>query len=88
MVTPLQPRVSTHHWALSTAPETQNINLRGAPSGLYAWMLYEDFDRQHYAYKMGFEYDGGDYQRGDDVISGLLRELGHYARENATSRRA
>ena len=86
MVTALQPRVSMHHWELSAAPETQNINTRGALSGLYARMLYKDFDHQHYAYRMGFEYDGVDHERGDDVISGLLRELGHhYDRENATS---
>jgi hypothetical protein len=35
---------------------------------------------------MGFEYDGVDHRHGDDVISGLLRELGHhYGLEDATS---
>lgn len=84
MVTPLQPRISTHHWALSAASGTQNLDTRGAPGGLYAWMLDQDFDHQHYAYEMGLEYDGADPQRGDDVISGLLRELGPYGDEDAT----
>jgi len=83
MVTPLQPRVSMHAWALSAALETQNVNIRGISAGLSAWMLGEDFDNRHYAYEMGLEYDGVDYQRGDHVISGLLRELGRYGREDA-----
>jgi len=84
MVTPLQPRVSTHHWALSAASETQNLNGRRITGSLYAWMLTEDFDHQHYAYEMSLEYDGVDDQRGDDIISGLLRELGHYDHDDAT----
>jgi len=85
MITPLRPRVSTYYWALAAAPEMQNINTPRGPTGLYTRMLYEDFDHLHYAYKIGFEYDGVDRQRGDDVISSLLRELSHYGREDATS---
>jgi hypothetical protein len=33
MVTPLQPRVSTHHRALSAASDTQNRDTRGVPGG-------------------------------------------------------
>lgn len=84
MVTSLQPRVSTHHWALSAASETQNLDTRKVPGGFYTWMLDQDFDHQHYAYEMGLEYDGVDRQRGDGILSGLLRELGHYGREDTT----
>jgi hypothetical protein len=47
-------------------------------------MLGQDFDTQQYVYEMGLEYDGVDRQGGDELIGGLLRELGFYRRENAT----
>jgi hypothetical protein len=48
-------------------------------------MLDQDFNQQHYAYdEMGLEFDGVDYEHGDDVISRLLGELGQYGRERAS----
>jgi hypothetical protein len=47
-------------------------------------MLDQDFERQHYAYQLGLEYDGVDHQLGNDIISGMPRELGHYGRERAS----
>lgn len=84
MATPPKPRVSTQQWALSAAPETQILGARATSRGFYTWMLDQDFDHQHYAYKLGLEYDGVDYQHGNDVISNLLQELGQYGREDAT----
>jgi hypothetical protein len=84
MITPLQPRVSTPNWALSAASETQNLGTRGVRGGFLVWMLDQDFERQHYAYQLGLEYDGVDHQLGNDIISGMLRELGHYGRERAS----
>jgi hypothetical protein len=85
MITPLQPRVSTHHWALSSASQSQNKKNLEVTGGLNVWMLGEDFDHQVYAYEFGLECNGVDYQRGDDVISGLLRELNQYDRDEATA---
>ena len=33
---------------------------------------------------MGLDYDGVDHQLGNDIVSGMLRELGHYGRERAS----
>ncbi len=82
----LQPRVSMHHWALSSAPETQSMRTRATPDGSYARMLAEDLDHQQYAYDMGLEYEGVDYRRGNGILSGLLRELSRYGREEDANR--
>jgi hypothetical protein len=84
MVAPLHSRVSKHHWALSMAPETENLRTRAFARSLYAWMLSEDFSNRHYAYEMGLDYEGVEYQHGNDVVTSLLRELGQYGREHAT----
>lgn len=77
MVAPLLARVSTHHWPLSSAPETQNLDHRRISGGLYVSMLHDDFENLHFAYEMGLEYDGADYEHGNRIMAGLLRELSH-----------
>jgi hypothetical protein len=85
MVRPLQPRVSTHHWGLSASSETQSLRTDSPSGGLSAWMLSEDLDHQHYAYNLGLEYDGVEVRHGERLVSRLLKELGRYEREGASS---
>jgi hypothetical protein len=76
MVRQLQPRASTDHRALSLASQTQSLGVRRVPYGFYTSMLDQDFNQQHYAYdEMGLEFDGVDYEHGDDVISRLLARI-------------
>lgn len=80
----LRPRASTHHWALSAQVKRVGREAGGYPSGLYNFMLYDDLQKQHYAYDMQLEYEGVDRQRGEEVVRTLLGELGQYGREDAT----
>jgi len=66
------------------APEAQNLVKRRGRRGLYVSMLSEDFGNRHYAYEMGLDFDGVDYETGDDIVTGLLHEVSQYRRESAT----
>jgi hypothetical protein len=82
MTIPLNSRISTHHWALSRSHATKDLKAPGTYGGFYSWMLCDDFDHLHYAYKIDLNYEGADHGRGNSVICSLLGELGQYGREN------